>query len=54
VPKPVKFNLLVWRLAANKLLPDDKPQIEGPLGAWRLTAEDYCQAVWSMFSLGGA
>jgi len=30
----------------------DKPQTGGPLGAWRLAAGNYCQAVWSMFSSG--
>jgi len=32
-PKLAKLILLVWRLAASMLLPGDKPQTEGSLGA---------------------
>ena len=31
VPKPIESELLVWRLAADMLLPSDKPQTVGSL-----------------------
>jgi len=40
VPKLVEYELLVWRLATDMLLPCDKPQIVGSLDEWRLEAGD--------------
>jgi len=41
VPKPVEFELLVWRLATDMLPLSDKPQTVRSLDEWRLVAGDY-------------
>jgi len=41
VPKPIETLFTSVALGGKDAPPCDKPQIEGPLGVWRLAAGDY-------------